>query len=102
MSVRNELLELDIFNLCVGCKCVHRYFVESILYVSSWYILVSRICSTRSLAQTRISKLFCLHYLLIVPVSSSIGRFFWGKGGGALGRVFLTKLLVSEQAFVIT
>ena len=60
MFVRNEQLELDMLNcLCVlyiyvyVCYiCVHSYFMECILYVSSWYSLVCTICRTISLAQT--------------------------------------------------
>jgi len=66
----------------VGYKCVHSYFVESILFVSSWYILVSRICSTRSLAQTWITKFYCLHHLFVVPLSSGVAGFYLGRRGG--------------------
>ena len=56
--------------------------MESILFVSIWYILVSRICSTRSLAQTWITKFYCLHHLFVVPLSSGVAGFYLGRRGG--------------------
>jgi hypothetical protein len=75
--------------------------VESILFVSSWCILVSRICGTKSLAQTWITKLYFPHYLFVFPVSSCVDRFFLLGGGYSRGPLLIATISFKKsQQFI--